>query len=61
MHKHKWERLERPYQYQIDEFEDVSFLDSRVWVICKKCMRVYSRTVRRLAIYMPVPFLEAGI
>ncbi len=41
--RHKWERIERPYQYQIDRAEGISFLASKIWIICKRCMKVKER------------------
>lgn len=61
MCEHKWERLERPYQYQTDKAEGTSFLDSKVWIICKKCTQVYYRTVGQLSACVPTRFFEAGI
>lgn len=61
MCEHKWEQIERPYQYQIDEAEGVSFLDSKVWIICKKCMEVAGCSVRKLGISIPLRFFQAGV
>lgn len=61
MCEHKWERIERPYQYQIDTVEGVSFEDSKIWIICKKCMTVNSCVIRKLIQCIPLRFLQAGI
>lgn len=61
MCEHKWEQIERPYQYQTDEAEGISFMDSKVWIICKKCMTVNWRNVGSLIACIPLRFLQAGI
>ena len=57
--RHKWEKIKRPYQYQIDRVEGVSFLDSKRWIICKRCMKVEGRKLQ-LGRIVPKSFIMAG-
>jgi len=58
MCEHEWTRIKRPYQYQIDKAEGVSFMDSKVWIRCKKCLAVKSNTVRKLMNCMGTDFIQ---
>jgi len=58
---HKWKRISRPYQHLIDKAEGTSFLDSKVWILCRKCREVQHRTIGSLLRALPTAFFQAGI